>query len=55
MTYNNKYNALDKIIASFRSKEINKNINLKDKKYLILDVDLILMNLKIDDINSMYV
>ena len=34
MTYNNKYNALDKIIASFRSKEIKKNINLKDKKIL---------------------
>tara|TARA_B110000014_G_C20108010_1_gene583049 strand:- start:1326 stop:1904 length:579 start_codon:yes stop_codon:yes gene_type:complete len=34
MTYNNKYNALDKIIASFRSKEIKKNINLKNKKIL---------------------
>ena len=34
MTYNNKYNALDKIIASFRSKEIKKNIKLKNKKIL---------------------
>ena len=34
MTYNNNYNALDKIIASFRSKEIKRNINLKGKKIL---------------------
>ena len=34
MTYNNKYNSLDKIIAIFRSKEIHKNINLKGKKIL---------------------
>ena len=34
MTYNNKYNALDKLIATFRSKEIKKNINLKGKKIL---------------------
>ena len=34
MTYNNRYNILDKIIAKFRSKEITKNFNLKNKKIL---------------------
>ena len=34
MNYNNKFNILDKFIASFRSKEIKKNIDLKGKKIL---------------------
>jgi len=34
MTYHNRYNILDKIIAKFRSKEITKNFNLENKKIL---------------------
>ena len=34
MTYNNRYNILDKIIAKFRSREITKNFNLEGKKIL---------------------
>ena len=34
MAYNNKYNILDKIISNFRSREIKKNFNLKNKKIL---------------------
>ena len=34
MTYNNRYNILDKIIAKFRLREITKNFNLEGKKIL---------------------
>ena len=34
MKYNNSYNALDKLIAKFRSREIKKNISLNNKNIL---------------------
>ena len=34
MSYTNKYNILDQIISNFRSREIRKNFDLKNKKIL---------------------